>query len=125
MPRILLIEDNEEIRDSLSRRLQRRGFDVVTAGDGEQGLAMAKSEGAALVLMDMNMPVMDGWQASRMIKADHQTRHVPIIGLTAHAMTGDREKALAAGCVDYHTKPIDFARLIGQIESILKQAATT
>src|ERR1700694_1945083 len=107
MPRILLIEDNDEIRDSLSRRLKRRGYDVVTAGDGEQGLAMAKSETPSLVLMDMNMPVMDGWEAARSIKADAAMHRLPIIGITAHAMTGDREKALAAGCVDYHTKPID------------------
>jgi two-component system, cell cycle response regulator DivK len=120
MPKILIIEDNEESRDALSRRLERRGYNVLTALDGEQGVAMAKSEGPDLVLMDMNMPVLDGWQAAKEIRGFEKTQHMPIIGLTAHAMAGDREKALAAGCVDYHTKPVDFALLLTQIEAVLK-----
>ena len=124
MPRILLIEDNEESRDALSRRLQRRGYDVVTASDGEQGVLMAKSESPDLLLLDMNLPVLDGWQAAQLIKADPATQHLPIIGLTAHAMAGDREKALAAGCIDYHTKPVDFAQLMAQIEQVLKKGVT-
>jgi CheY-like chemotaxis protein len=127
MPTILLIEDNEASRDALSRRLERRGYNVVTASDGEQGVSMAKSENPDILLMDMNMPVLDGWQAARMIKSNDKTQHLPIIGLTAHAMSGDREKALAAGCVDYHTKPVDFAQLINQIEAVLtvKEARRT
>jgi two-component system cell cycle response regulator DivK len=119
MPTLLLIEDNEASRDALSRRLERRGYNVVTACDGEQGVSMAKSENPDILLMDMNMPVLDGWQAARMIKANDKTHNLPIIGLTAHAMSGDREKALDAGCVDYHTKPVDFAQLIAQIEAVL------
>lgn len=124
MPKILLVEDNEESRDALSRRLERRGYNVVTACDGEQGVAMAKSESPDIILMDMNMPVLDGWQAAREIKAFERTQHLPIIGLTAHAMSGDREKALAAGCVDYHTKPVDFAGLMAQIEAVLKLSSS-
>lgn len=124
MPRILLVEDNEESRDALCRRLQRRGFDVVTACDGEQGVAKTKSEDPDLVLLDMNMPVLDGWQAARLIRTAPETQQLPIIGLTAHAMAGDREKAITAGCTDYHTKPVDFARLISQIEAVLKQRDT-
>jgi two-component system cell cycle response regulator DivK len=124
MPRILLIEDNEESRDALSRRLERRGYDVVLACDGEQGVAKAKSDTPDLVLMDMNMPILDGWQAARIIKANESTRNLPIIGLTAHAMSGDREKALSAGCIDYHTKPVDFVRLMAQIEAALKEEST-
>lgn len=122
MPRILLIEDNEESRDALCRRLERRGYDVVTACDGHQGVAKAGTENPDLILMDMNMPVLDGWQAARMITAQQETMHLPIIGLTAHAMSGDREKAISAGCSDYHTKPVDFARLMAQIENALKQS---
>ncbi len=123
MPRILLIEDNEESRDALCRRLERRGYEVVTACDGQQGVAKAGSEKPDLILMDMNMPVLDGWQAARMITAQHETKHLPIIGLTAHAMSGDREKAISAGCSDYHTKPVDFARLMAQIEDALRKSA--
>ena len=119
MPRILMVEDNEENRDALSRRLQRRGFEVLMAVDGLQGVAMAKAERPDLILMDMNMPELDGWEATRQIKADPATASVPVIGLTAHAMTGDRERAIAAGCTDYHTKPVEFPRLLGQIEAIL------
>jgi CheY-like chemotaxis protein len=121
MPKILVVEDNEENRDSLSRRLQRRGFEVVLAADGKVGVEMAKVEKPDLILMDMNMPEVDGWEATRQIKADNAMNHVPVIALTAHAMTGDRERAMQAGCTDYHTKPIEFAKLISQIESILQQ----
>src|SRR5919201_6958545 len=108
MPRILIVEDNEENRDSLSRRLQRRGFAVVTAEDGKAGLAMAQSENPDLILMDMNMPELDGWEATRQIKAIEGLSAVPVLALTAHALAGDKERALQAGCADYHTKPIDF-----------------
>lgn len=119
MPRILVIEDNEENRDSLSRRLQRRGFEVLLAPDGKVGVEKARSEKPDLVLMDMNMPLVDGWEATRQIKAEPATAHVPVIALTAHAMAGDKERALAAGCADYHTKPIEFPKLLAQIESLL------
>ena len=119
MPRILVVEDNEENRDSLSRRLQRRGFEVLLAEDGQQGVDMARAERPDLILMDMNMPVLDGWEATRQIKADPAVSALPVIGLTAHAMTGDRERAIAAGCTDYHTKPVEFPRLLSQIEAIL------
>ena len=119
MPRILMVEDNEENRDALSRRLQRRGFEVLMAVDGKQGVEMAKAERPDLILMDMNMPELDGWEATRQIKADPATAALPVIGLTAHAMSGDRERAIAAGCTDYHTKPVEFPRLLGQIEAIL------
>ena len=120
MPRILVVEDNEENRDALVRRLQRRGFDVLTAADGKAGVEKTKSEKPDLVLMDMNMPELDGWEATRQIKADAATQAVPVIAITAHAMQGDRERALAAGCSDYHTKPVEFPKLLGQIESILQ-----
>jgi CheY-like chemotaxis protein len=120
MPRILVVEDNEENRDSLSRRLQRRGFEVLLANDGKRGVETAKSERPDLVLMDMNMPEVDGWEATRQIKATPELAAVPVIALTAHAMTGDRERALAAGCADYHTKPIEFPKLLAQIEELLK-----
>jgi two-component system cell cycle response regulator DivK len=120
MPKILVVEDNEENRDSLSRRLQRRGFEVVVAPDGKVGVEMARNEKPDLVLMDMNMPEVDGWEATRQIKADAAISAVPVIALTAHAMTGDRERAIEAGCTDYHTKPIEFPKLLGQIESILQ-----
>ncbi len=122
MPRILIVEDNEENREALCRRLQRRGFDVVMAPDGRQGVDMSKSEKPDLVLMDMNMPVLDGWRASQMIREDPDTQDLPIIGLTAHALAGDREKALQAGCTDYHTKPVDFDKLIEQIEALLTRS---
>jgi two-component system cell cycle response regulator DivK len=120
MPRILVVEDNEENRDALSRRLQRRGFEVIIAVDGVAGVASAKAEKPDLVLMDMNMPELDGWEATRQIKADPALTEIPVIALTAHAMQGDRERAIAAGCTDYHTKPIEFPKLLAQIESILQ-----
>ncbi len=119
MAKILLVEDNEMNRDMLSRRLQRRGYEVVVAVDGEQGVAMARAEGPALVLMDMSLPGIDGWEATRQLKADAATRGTPVIALTAHAMAGDREKSLAAGCDDFDTKPVDFERLLGKIQALL------
>ena len=120
MPKILIVEDNEENRDSLSRRLQRRGFGVVTAEDGKAGLAMAQSENPDLILMDMNMPELDGWEATRQIKAIEGLSAVPVLAITAHALAGDKERALQAGCADYHTKPVDFPKLLTQIEAILQ-----
>ena len=117
--KILLVEDNEMNRDMLSRRLQRRGYDVLTAVDGESGLALTKSDTPALVLMDMSLPGIDGWEATRQLKADPVTRAIPVIALTAHAMAGDREQALAAGCDDFDIKPIDLDRLLGKIEALL------
>jgi two-component system cell cycle response regulator DivK len=122
--RILLVEDNEMNRDMLARRLQRRGYVVVTAVDGDGGLALAKAEAPALVLMDMTLPGMDGWEATRQLKADPATRAIPVIALTAHAMAGDREQALAAGCDDFDTKPIDLDRLLRKIEALLAGNAT-
>jgi CheY-like chemotaxis protein len=119
MAKLLLVEDNEMNRDMLSRRLTRRGYQVAIAVDGAQGLAMAQSEKPDLVLMDMSLPVIDGWEATRRIKASADTKHLPVIGLTAHAMAGDREKALEAGCDDYDTKPIELERLVGKIEALL------
>jgi CheY-like chemotaxis protein len=123
MAKILLVEDNEMNRDMLSRRLERKGFQVVMAVDGQQGLDMAASEGPDLILMDMDLPVIDGWEATRRVKAGEGTRGIPVIALTAHAMIGDRDKALAAGCDDYDTKPIDFPRLLGKIETLLNGTA--
>ncbi len=119
MPKILLVEDNEMNRDMLSRRLKRRGYEVVIAIDGAAGVAMAKSEAPDLILMDMSLPVMDGWEATKTIKAHPQTQSIPTIALTAHAMSGDREKALAAGCDDYDTKPIELSRLLKKIQAFL------
>jgi CheY-like chemotaxis protein len=119
MPRILLVEDHEEIWDFLSRRLKRRGYEVVVAKDGQQGLDMARAEAPDLMLLDMNLPVMDGWTVAQTLKADQATKGIPIIALTAHALAGDREKALNAGCDDYHAKPVDFSQLLTQIESAL------
>lgn len=124
MPRILVVEDNEDNRDSLSRRLERRGFEVLIATDGRHGVEMATAEKPDLILMDMNMPEMDGWEATRKIKATPDAAHVPVIALTAHAMTGDRERALESGCSDYHTKPVEFQKLLAQIESLLQQRQT-
>ncbi len=121
MPKILIVEDNEENRDALSRRLQRRGFQVVMAFDGKLGVAAAKVELPDLILMDMNMPEVDGWEATKQVKADPVTAHIPVIALTAHAMAGDRDRAIAAGCVDYHTKPVELPKLLTQIEAILSQ----
>jgi two-component system, cell cycle response regulator DivK len=121
MPKILIVEDNEENRDSLSRRLQRRGYAIVTAVDGHDGITVATSEVPDLILMDMNMPELDGWEATRRIKELDSLRDVPVVALTAHALGGDKERAVAAGCVDYHTKPVDFPKLLDQIEALLKQ----
>jgi two-component system cell cycle response regulator DivK len=116
MPKILLVEDNEMNRDMLSRRLLRRGYEVVMAVDGQQGVDLAGSIAPDLILMDMSLPVIDGWEATRRIKANEATKKIPVIALTAHAMSGDREQALAAGCDDYDVKPIDLARLLPKIE---------
>jgi len=119
MPKILIVEDNEMNRDMLSRRLLKRGYEVAIAVDGEQGLDMARSESPALILMDMSLPGLDGWEVSRRLKADAQTKDIGIIAITAHAMAGDREKALAAGCDDFDTKPIELTRLLAKIEALL------
>ncbi len=121
MAKILIVEDNEENWDVLSRRLSRRGFTVVHAPDGEVGVAMALSEAPDLILMDMNMPRLDGWEATRRVKASPQTRAIPVIALTAHDMAGDREKALEAGCDDHHPKPFELAKLLAQIEAQLEK----
>ena len=120
MKKILLVEDNEMNRDMLSRRLERKGYSVVMAADGQQGVDMALSEAPDLILMDMSLPVMDGWEATRRIKADERTRHIPTIALTAHAMEGDEQKAKAAGCDDYDVKPIELPRLLEKMERLLK-----
>lgn len=114
---ILLIEDNEMNRDMLSRRLERKGFKVIVAVDGQQGLDAARKDQPDLVLMDMSLPVLDGWEATRQMKADPDTQHIPIIGLSAHAMAGDREKAMEAGCDDYDTKPVELPRLLDKISN--------
>jgi CheY-like chemotaxis protein len=119
LAKILLIEDNEANRDALSRHLKRRGYEVVMAVDGQQGIAMARSETRALILMDMSLPVLDGWEATRQLKADPQTGSISVIALTAHAMAGDRAKALEAGCDDYDTKPVEFPRLLAKIQALL------
>ena len=124
MPKILLVEDNEMNRDMLSRRLLRRGYEVVMAVDGKQGVLMARSEMTDLILMDMSLPEMDGWEATRCLKADEATRHIPVIALTAHAMMGDREKAIEAGCDDYDTKPVEFSRLLGKIQALLERGTS-
>lgn len=121
MPKILLVEDNEMNRDMLVRRLQRKGYEVIIAVDGEQGVAMAQSEAPELILMDISLPLLDGWEATRRLKAAPETQSIPIIALTAHAMAGDREKSLEAGCDDYDIKPIDFQRLLGKIEALLEK----
>ena len=118
MTRVLLVEDNPENRDMLSRRLIRRGFEVSFAVDGEEAVARTRAELPDIVLMDLSLPVMDGWEATRRLKADPTTRAIPVIALTAHAMAGDREKALAAGCDDYDTKPVDLDRLLGKIRAL-------
>jgi len=121
MPKILLVEDNEMNRDMLSRRLLRKGYEVVMATDGAQAVAMAQSEAPELILMDMSLPVFDGWEATRRIKAAPETKTIPVIALTAHAMAGDREKSLEAGCDDYDTKPIELERLLGKMETLLNR----
>ena len=118
MPKILLVEDDEMNRDMLSRRLVKRGYDVVIATDGEQGVAMARAEDPAIILMDMSLPVMDGWTATRELKGDPDTAGIPVIALTAHAMSGDEDKARAAGCDDFDTKPVELTRLLGKIEAL-------
>ena len=119
MPKILLVEDNEDNRDMLSRRLIRRNFEVVIAVDGQQGVDMAHSEAPDLILMDMSLPVLHGAEATRILKADAATRHIPVIALTAHAMAGDRDAALAAGCDDYGTKPVELEQLLGKIAALI------
>jgi CheY-like chemotaxis protein len=119
MDTILLVEDHKEIWDFLSRRLKRRGYEVIVAEDGQQGLDKARSENPVLILLDMNLPVLDGWTVAQKLKSEEATRRIPIIALTAHAMAGDRDKALAAGCDDYHAKPIDFSQLLTQIQTAL------
>lgn len=123
MNKILLIEDNELNRDMLTRRMQKRGYQIVTAADGETGVAMAQSEAPALILMDVSLPGIDGWEATRRIRAAAGSRHIPIVALTAYATPGDRETALAAGCDDFDTKPIDLPRLLGKIEGLLKRGS--
>jgi CheY-like chemotaxis protein len=123
MPKILLVEDNDLNRDMLSRRLERRGYQVIVALDGEQGIALARSEGPDLILMDMSLPVLDGWEAARLLKTAPETTAIPIIALTAHAMVGDRERAIDAGCDDYDTKPVEFQRLLEKVDALLGKGA--
>lgn len=118
MTKLLLVEDSEQVWDFLTRRLQRRGFEVVLAHDGEAGIEKARSSSPEIILLDMNLPVIDGWTAARQLKADPHTRAIPIIALTAHAMAGDKEKALESGCDDYHPKPIDLPKLLAQIAAL-------
>jgi CheY-like chemotaxis protein len=124
MSRILIVEDNELNRDMLSRRLERRGYEVILAMDGRRGLAAARSEAPDLILMDMSLPEIDGWEVTRQLKSDDTTRSIPVIALTAHAMTSDRQKALEAGCDDYDTKPVEFQRLLTKIQTMLRSAST-
>src|SRR5579863_7429452 len=119
MPRVLLVEDNEMNRDMLSRRLTRRGFEVSLAADGQTGVEMAERESPDIILMDMSLPVVDGWEATRRLKANQATQSIPLIALTAHAMAGDRDRAMQAGCDDYDTKPIEFPRLIEKMDRLL------
>ena len=123
MPKILLVEDNEMNRDMLSRRLQKQGYEVVIAVDGEEGVAKAQSEAPALILMDMSLPGVDGWEATRRLKTAAQTQNIPVIALTAHAMADDRDKALAAGCDDFDTKPVELPRLLSKILALLGRSA--
>jgi CheY-like chemotaxis protein len=125
MTRILLVEDNEMNRDMLSRRLLRRGYEVIVATDGAEGVAKAQANAPDLILMDMSLPVLDGWEATRRLKAAPETRVIPVIALTAHAMSGDRDKAIEAGCDDFDTKPVEFDRLLTKIEALLKMAAAS
>jgi CheY-like chemotaxis protein len=122
MSRILLVEDNEMNRDMLSRRLERKAYKVIIAIDGQAGVNMASSESPDLILMDLSLPVIDGWEATRRLKANPATQSIPVIALTAHAMAGDEQKALQAGCDDYDTKPVNFQRLLGKIETLLANA---
>jgi CheY-like chemotaxis protein len=123
MPRVLLVEDNEASREGLARHLRRKGYEILLAVDGRQGMEVARADAPDLILLDMSLPVLDGWEATRCLKADAATRGIPVIALTAHAMAGDREKALEAGCDDYDTKPIEFPRLLMKIESLLGKAS--
>jgi two-component system, cell cycle response regulator DivK len=124
MARILLVEDNEMNRDMLSRRLERRGYEVIVAVDGEEGVARAKADAPDIVLMDMSLPGIDGWEATRLLRAAEETSTIPVLALTAHAMAGDREKALEVGCDDFDTKPVDLPRLLDKIEALLGGAAS-
>ena len=124
MPKILLVEDNEMNRDMLSRRLERNGYTVILAMDGANGVAMARTEAPDLILMDMSLPVLDGWEATRRLKTGAATQDIPVIALTAHAMAGDREKAIEAGCNDYDTKPIEMNRLLGKMMALLTRPAS-
>ncbi len=119
MPKILVIEDNEWSRDMLVRRLERRGYQAISAADGRRGLALAREQSPDLIVMDMSLPEVDGWEATRRLKADAATRGIPIVALTAHAMASDRQKAMDAGCDDYHTKPVDFESLLRALEKLL------
>lgn len=119
MARILLVEDNEMNRDMLSRRLERRGYEVIVAVDGEEGVARAKADAPDVIVMDLSLPGIDGWEATRQLKAAEETRAIPVLALTAHAMAGDREKALEAGCDDFDTKPVDLPRLVAKVEALL------
>ena len=123
MTKILLVEDNEMNRDMLSRRLSRRGYDVIIAVDGEQGRTMARAELPDLILMDMSLPIIDGWEVTRQLKSATETSHIPIVALTAHAMAGDRERALSVGCDEYDTKPVEFSRLVDKIKALLNSKA--
>jgi two-component system cell cycle response regulator DivK len=125
MAKILLVEDHEEVWDFLSRRLKRRGFEVLLAHNGQAGVDEARAKRPDVILLDMNLPVMDGWAAARALKSDSATAGIPIIALTAHAMSGDREKALQVGCDDYHPKPVDFSKLLSQIDAVLGRAAAS
>jgi two-component system, cell cycle response regulator DivK len=125
MTRILLVEDNEMNRDMLSRRLQRRGYQVSIAVDGAQGVTAAQTQAPDLILMDMSLPVLDGWEATRRLKAAPETKAIPVIALTAHAMSGDRDKAIAAGCDDFETKPVEFDNLLAKMEALLKLRAAS
>ncbi|HEX8235802.1 MAG TPA: response regulator [Abditibacteriaceae bacterium] len=122
MSKLLLVEDNELNRDMLSRRLQRKGYEMIMATDGQEGVQMAQAQHPDLILMDMSLPVIDGWEATRLLKADASTQNIPVIALTAHAMAGDRERAVEAGCNDYDTKPIELPRLLEKIEALLGQS---
>ena len=121
MPKVLVVEDNEESREGLARHLRRRGYETLIAVDGRQGVDLARAEVPDLILMDMSLPVLDGWEATRQLKAAPQTQGIPVIALTAHAMAGDREKALEAGCDNYDTKPVEFVRLLAKIQSLLER----
>ncbi len=123
MTKILYVEDNEDNIYMLSRRLERKGYDIIVAKNGEQGVAMARTETPALILMDLSLPILNGWEATQQLKASPETRDIPVIGLSAYAMTGDREKALAAGCDDFETKPVEFRRLLEKIQALLPKGA--